>query len=135
MKNVTKGKVLKVTAIVVDVAAPFGATLSQFPVWVEKSSEATVSGLFLVCAFLSCIPFLRQINEYMKSPAAVVMWAVFFVLFAALRNIIDQMVIVCFIGLLANGIGAILYKVGNVVGEKPDKEDETTAEQTNMGGN
>lgn len=130
MKNTTKGKVLKTTAVTIDVAAPLAATISQFPIWIERSSAATVSGMFLVLAFLSCIPFIRQIKEYMKSPSAVVMWLLFFVLFLALRNIIEQMVIVCFVGAVANGVGALLYKAGKVVEEKPDKKElpESTEE-------
>ena len=40
------------------------------------------------------------------------MWCIFFVLFVALRNIIDEMVIICFAGLIANIIGAVIYKIG-----------------------
>lgn len=112
MTNATKGKILKNSAVVIDVAVPLIATLAHFPIWVEKSSEATMSGLFLIFAFLSCIPFIKQILAYFKSPAVWVMWCIFFVLFVVLRNIIDEMVIISFAGLVANLIGAIIYKIG-----------------------
>ena len=70
MTNATKGKVIKGAAVTLDVAAPLIATLSQFPVWVERSSEATVSGLFLIFALLSILPFLKVIKEYFKSPSS-----------------------------------------------------------------
>ena len=112
MTNATKGKICKISAVVIDVAVPLIATLMHLPIWVERSSRATVSGLFLIFAFLSCIPFLKQILAYFKSPAVWVMWCIFFVLFVALRNIIDEMVIICFAGLIANIIGAVIYKIG-----------------------
>jgi hypothetical protein len=120
MKNKTKSKVIRWSSTGLCVAAPFAATLSQFPVWIEQSSEATVSGLFLLFAFFSCVPFIRQIKEYMKSPAAGVMWTIVLIFAIVLRNIIDQMVFVAAIGLVANIIGLGLYRVADYVGEKPD---------------
>ncbi len=128
MKNKTKSKVIRWSSTGLCVAAPFAATLYQFPVWIEQSSEATVSGLFLLFAFISCVPFLRQIKEYMKSPAAWVIWTIVLIFAIVLRNIIDQMVFVAAIGLVANIVGFGLYRVADYVGEKPDAtvEDETT---------
>lgn len=120
MKNTTKGKIIKGTALTIDVAAPLIATICQFPVWVEKSSSATISGVFLVFAFLSCLPFLNQIKTWLKSPSVPVLWCVFLVLFTLLRNIIDQMWIICLVGVISNCIGSVIYKVGNTVAAKPD---------------
>lgn len=127
MKNKTKSKVVRWSSTGLCVAAPFAATLYQFPVWIEQSSEATVSGLFLLFAFFSCVPFIRQIKEYMKSPSSWVLWTIVLISAVAMRNIIDQMVIVAAVGLTANIIGLGLYRVADYVGEKPDAvvEDET----------
>ena len=121
MKNATKGRILKGTALTVDVASPLIATLCQFPVWVDKSASATISGVFLVFAFLSCLPFLKQIKAWLKSPSVPILWIVFLVLFTALRSIIDQMWLICFIGAISNLLGSILYKCGNTLSEKPDE--------------
>lgn len=123
MKNVTKGRIIKGSALCIDVGVPLAATISRFPIWVEESAEASMSGLFLVFAFLSCLPFLKQIREYFKSPSAWVVWVILFALFVSLRNIIDQMVVVCFAGAVANVIGAFIYHIGTGIGNKPDKED------------
>lgn len=120
MTNNTKGKIIRGSATVMCVAAPFAATLSQFPMWVEASDKATVSGVFLVCAFLSCIPFFKQIKEYFKSPASWVCWLVITILLVCLRNIIDQMLFVCIVGLAANLGGTGLYKLGDYIKAKPD---------------
>jgi phosphatidylserine synthase len=121
--NKTKGKIIKAGAVTLDVAVPLIAILTQFPVWVEKSSEATVSGLFLLLAVVSCIPFWKQLKEYFKSPSIWVVWIILLVVFICLRNIIDQMVIVCFFGTIANVIGAGVYKLGSII-ENKDQEKE-----------
>ena len=119
MTNRTKGNILKAIAVTIDVSVPLAATLTQFPIWVEKSSEATMSGLFLIFAFLSCLPFIKQIKAYFRSPSVWVVWVVLLVLFVCLRNIIDEMVVVFFFGTVANVIGAGIYKLGNIIGNKP----------------
>ena len=124
MTNKAKGTAIRYTAIGIDVGAPLIATATQFPVWVEKSSEATFSGLFLLFAFVSILPFLKQIKEWFKSPSVPVLWVLMFVTFVLLRNIIDEMLAVCFFGMVANILGACVYKVGAHVEKIPDKEAE-----------
>ena len=118
MTNRTKGNILKTIAVTIDVSVPLAATLTQFPVWVEKSSEATVSGLFLIFAFLSCLPFIKQIKAFFRSPSVWVVWLLILALLICLRNIISEMVVVSFFGTIANVVGAGIYKLGNIVGNK-----------------
>ena len=113
MKRTTKGKLFKISALVLDVGAPLAATVSQFPVWVDRSAGATVSGLFVLFALLSAIPFFKQIKAYFKSPSVWVMWCIILVALVALRAIIDEMIVICLIGAAANVIGAGLYKLGD----------------------
>ena len=130
MTNRTKGNIIKAGAVLLDVTVPLAATLTQFPIWVEKSSEATISGLFLVFALLSCIPFIKQIKEFFKSPSVWVLWVVLLVLFVCLRNIIDEMVVVCFFGAVSNLVGSGIYKIGTVIGQKP-QNNESQSEEDN----
>ena len=118
--NVTKGKIVQKAALLIDIGGPFAATLSQFPVWVERSSEATVSGLFLIFAFLSCIPFLKQLKEYFKSPSAIVVWGIIFAVFMVIRNIADEICFVSLVGLASNALGAGLYKLGSKLNKGSD---------------
>ncbi len=118
MSNRTKGGILKATALMLDVGAPLAATMSQFPVWVEESSEATVSGLFLLFAMVTAIPLFRQIREFMKSPSMPIIWLVLFVGFWALRNIIDEMIMISLVGVVSNTVGAALYKGGCAIANK-----------------
>lgn len=113
MSNTLKRRMIKGTALAIDIVPPFIATLAQFPIWVDKSADATVSGLFIVLAFFSCLPFIKQIKAFMRSPSIPILWMVLFVMLSALSNIIDQMVIVCFVGMISNIIGTLLYKLGD----------------------
>lgn len=122
MKNSSKGKIIKGVAVGLDVAVPAITAMTQFPVWVQKSSEATVSGLFLMFAALSCIPFINQIKQFMKSPSVPILWIVLLIVFVAIRNIIDEAVVICFFGMIANILGAGLYKIGDIVGKREDAE-------------
>lgn len=124
MKRTTKGKIIKGSAIFIDVAAPLAATFSQFPAWVQKSSKATMSGLFLIFAMLSILPFLKQIKRFIKSPSVWAIWVILFVSFVALRNILDEMIVVCFIGMVANILGTGVYKIGAIVECAPGKASE-----------
>lgn len=122
MKNSTKGAILKTLAVGIDVGVPLVATLTQFPLWIEKSSESTMSGLCLVLIALSVLPFLKVIKEYFKSPSSWVIFGLIFVLLLLLRNIIDQILIVSFAGFVANVIGAGIYGIGNHLQEKDNIE-------------
>ena len=124
MTNATKGKILKGVALGIDVGVPLATTLSQFPIWVDRSAASTASGLCLMLIALSCVPFYRQIKEYFKSPSAPVLWSVLFVLFAVLENIASEIKIVCFFGALANYIGSCIYKIAVGIGEREDNIEE-----------
>ena len=123
MTNSVKGKLIKLAATVLCVGVPLGATLTQFPIWIYKSSEATVSGMFLLLALISALPFIKQIKAYFKSPAVWVVWSVLLVLLVLLRNIIDEMIIVCMAGAPANIIGMFIYKIGKSIEDKDKKKE------------
>ena len=118
MSNKLKGRVIKAVALVFDILPPFIATLAQFPIWIEHSAEATLSGLVVVLAFISFIPLLKHIKSFIKSPSIVVLWLIGFLMLKVMQSIIDQMVVVCFVGLISNAIGMIIYKIGDAVSKK-----------------
>lgn len=118
MTNSTKGKLIKGSAIAIDVGVPLGATFAHFPLWVHRGTDSTVSGIFLIFALLCCIPFFRQIKEMAKNPSAPMVWTVLCVLFLLLRSIIDDLIWVCFFGMISNYVGTAIYKVGDFVQNK-----------------
>ena len=122
MKNKTKGKLLQWTAIVgLDVLAPLIATITQFPAWIERSAGSTLSGLFVVFALLSTIPLMKKGGEILKSPSVVLLWGIGFAALIALRTIVDEMILICGVGLFSNIAGAALYKYGAALAEREDK--------------
>jgi hypothetical protein len=103
-------RILKSAALTIDVGAPLAATMNYFPIWVNRSAESTVSGLFLFFAILCAIPLLKYFKRFIKSPSAPVMWGLLFATFLALRSILDEMVVISFVGFVANIIGLVLFK-------------------------
>ena len=118
MKNTTKGRLLMALAVLLDVGAPLAATLTQFPIWIDRSAEATFSGMFVVLGFISILPFLKQIKAYFRSPAIWTVWLILFLLFFAMRSIVNEMIIVCFVGFVANLIGTIVYRMGKKISKR-----------------
>ena len=124
MRNSTKGALMKKSALVMAVGCPIGAALTQFPVWVEDSAEATVSGLFLVVALLSAVPIFRLMRDRLKSPFMPLIWIAITVALLALRAIINDLILIGAIASVSNTAGWALYKGGCFVGQKEDKEPE-----------
>ena len=106
-------RILKASAIAIDVGAPLIATLTQFPIWIERSSEATVSGIFLVFALLSVVPLFRYFKALVKSPSAPLMWGILLAFLYAMRVIIDEMIVISFVGLVSNVLGWVLFRWAN----------------------
>ena len=122
MTRQTKGSLLKYAGLGLDVGAPLVATLTQFPIMIERSAEATVSGLFVMLALLSAIPIIKYFGSKLKTPSVTIMWAIFLAATLALRAIIDEMVIVAAVGAASNALGGVLYKLGE--GMTEDKKEE-----------
>lgn len=116
-----KRRAIKAIALGIAVGAPAAATVSQFPLWIERSAGATVSGLVILCLLLSAIPLMRYYKRILKSPSAPLMWGILFGLLSALHAIIDEMLIISFVGFVANAIGWGLFKLA---GEEKEAEKE-----------
>lgn len=137
MKNSTKGKIMRYSSVIVlDVGAPLAATCAYFPMWVQKGSDATISGIFVVFALLSLIPAILVFKQKIKTPAVWVMWVILFSLLWGLYQIIEQMLVISAVGAISNAAGAGIYKCG----ENIEKQQETVntgfiPPQDNKGGN
>lgn len=108
-----KAKLLKLFAIGIDVLVPLIVTLSYFPLWVNRSAEATVSGLAIVFALISFIPLIKVIKKRLASPSVWMVWVFIAVILIALNTIIDQAIVISVFGAIANCIGAIIYKIAD----------------------
>lgn len=92
------------------VGIPIAATLSFFPLWVDKGSAATVSGTAVIFILLSVIPIVKYSKQIFKSIySSVLIWIILLGLFIVLENIISQMIIVCEVAVVSNIIATILF--------------------------
>ena len=128
MTNLTRGKIVNASSTLLCVATPIATACTQFPIWVQKSDEATISGLVLVVLFIACIPFYKYIKNYMKSPSAAVVWTALAVVFTLMQQIINQMLIVTYVAAGANIVGTGMYKIGDYIKAKPDTVRESLEE-------
>ena len=128
MTNLTRGKLVNASSTLLCVGTPIAAACTQFPIWVQQSGEATVSGMVLLVLFIACIPFYKYIKDYMKSPSAAVVWTVLAVVFTLLQQIITQMLIVTYVAAGANIVGTGMYKIGDLLKNRPDKVKELLEE-------
>lgn len=108
-----KGAVMYYTGVVVSVLAPLITAMTQFPIWTENVPKSQLGGMFIFTALLSCIPFLKHIRMQLKTPSAVTVWALLFLVCWAMNKIIDQLYVIALVGLVANILGAVLCAVGN----------------------
>lgn len=124
MRNATKGQILKASALAIDVGVPLAVTLTQFPLWIQRDTYSTVSGLAVVLVLLCLIPFFRQIKAFIQNPSAPIVWTVFLAMSAIIRAIIDEIFWICVFGAIANILGTVLYKVGESIENKEEASEE-----------
>jgi chromate transport protein ChrA len=122
MNNKLKYNGLTALGALLCIAPPAVVTLCYFPLWVEKSSSATVSGLSLILILISIIPLFRIIKEHIASPSITLIWIIVGVFCIAFKAIIDQILVISFVGALSSIAGTIVFRV------RP-KEDKQGAEK------
>ena len=117
MTKKQKGNILYYSGLVAAIAAPLITACVQFPVIKETANTSEISALFIVCAFICAAPLYKHINITFKTPTNAVMWTVVFALAWSLDKIIHQIMLVAFVGMVANIICAFLCGIGNKLRE------------------
>jgi hypothetical protein len=107
----TRKLVIRIIALLLCVVPPAVTVLLNFPVWIDRSHAATISGTVLVLLVLCCIPFYKAILAYIKSAAAPVLWLLLFAFCYLFGAIVDELTIVAFVGMISNLLGALLFKL------------------------
>ena len=105
-----KRHALTLLGILVSVLPPVAAILLYFPVWREAGAVSVVSGFAILLLTLASVPIFRLIKEKFKSPSAHVMWLVLFIIFFALSKIVDQMVVISFVGFVSNFLASFIFR-------------------------
>lgn len=124
MSNKTKGIILQASSMALSIGVPFVATVIQFPLFVNKSAAATVSGLSVLLLLICVIPAAKHVKIAMRSASIPFVWTAIAVGLIAINSIVEEMIIVAVLGAVANWIGAFLYRAG----EKFLKEKEESQE-------
>lgn len=119
MTNKQKGNILYYTGLVAAIAAPLITACVQLPIIKDTASTSEISALFIVCAFICAAPLYKHINITFKSPTNAVMWTVIFALAWSLDKIIHQIMLIAFVGMVANIICAFLCGIGNKLRQPP----------------
>ena len=115
MNRATVVKLLRGLAVVVDMAAPLIAIFIQFPIWVDRSSGATVSGLAVLLMVIAAIPLKNKIKAWLKTPSIPVLWAVLFFASVVVVKILNEIIVVAFVGMVANIVGAAIDAIALLV--------------------
>jgi len=110
MTDRAKAIIINAAALAVSILPPLIVTVMQFPVWTERSAEATVSGTVCFLAFVCFIPLYKKILAMLKTPSAPIMWTVFAVFMYVMRAIAAEMFIVAVVGAISNTVGWALFK-------------------------
>lgn len=93
------------------VAPPAGVTIMYFPLWVETSASATISGLSLILILVSIIPLIRMLKKHVSTPSAPVVWILVCLFSFAFKSIIEQVLVISFIGAISSVAGMIIFWV------------------------
>ena len=110
MTNRAKASILTAVALLVSILPPLVATLLQFPVWTERSAEATVSGVVCFLGFVCLVPLYKQILALLKTPSAPILWTVLALLMYVMKSIAAEMFVVAVVGAVSNTVGWALFK-------------------------
>ena len=120
MNDRTKHLIMTGIALLVSVIPPFVTTLYYFPLWVETSAEATLSGTVCVLGLLCLIPFGKYLVQLMRSPSAPIVWGVFTAVMFIMRSIAAQMFVVGVVGTVSNIVGTALFKYARMLAPKKE---------------
>ena len=123
-----KSEVLDVLGRMIAALPPFLMTLHYFPIWVEESPGATLSGVVILSFLVCMIPMWRKLGELKKmifSASTPVLWIVLFGIFYFLESIAASIKMIALAGLVGSLVSLPIvlwrnkYRVPD--GEKEDK--------------
>lgn len=117
-------RIVYVIGMLAAILPPAIAFLERFPVLKEKNYDAVVSWFAVLMLFVCTVPFWRKLKEMLKSPDATFLWLAIFIIFAAIRNIVDGMIVVAFCGLCGNLAARLMFTVSRVIEAREHKEDK-----------
>ncbi len=104
-------KLFYLLAIIFSTVPPLAAVLSYFPLWKSLGREYALCGFTLLLLLLSAVPLYNAVKRLFSSPSVCMLWLIFFLIFTTLSKIVDQMIVISFVGLIGNIIGSVLFRL------------------------
>ena len=108
---------LNTLGLVFCILPPALAILFYFPVWVAKGGEYILSGLAALLMIVAFVPLFKLVKRLLASPSGYAIWLAIFLLFFLVSRISDEMIVISFIGLIGNIIGAVLFRIARGGGD------------------
>ena len=109
MKKDKRSLLLSALGVTVSTVPVAIATLSYFPLWVERSSYATFSGFTLLLLILAATPIVKILKRRFTSPSVTIVWLMLFLVFSMLKSIVYEVTVIAFVGFVSNSLGALIY--------------------------
>ncbi len=106
---------LRLLGLVACILPPTVCTLSYFPLWVERGSGTTVSGMALVLLMICAVPLFRYFRKAIGTPSSPIVWLAIFLLFLFLSKIAEQITVISLVGFIGNLIGSVLFRLAKRV--------------------
>lgn len=103
-------RALRIIGLGLCILPPAVATLSFFPLWLNRE-ESALSAFALLLLLLACLPLFRALRTFLRSPSAWMLWLVLFILLGLFRSIADGLYMISFFGLLGGIGGGICFAV------------------------
>ena len=101
---------LTVIGALLCIVPPAAVTMAYFPLWVQKSATSTLSGLSMILILVSIIPLFKLIKDHLKTPSAPILWGIICISAVMFRSIIDQIVVIAFVGTISSIAGFFIFK-------------------------
>lgn len=117
-------KAFNILGLAVAVLPPVIAFLEKFPILKEKNYEQLISWISVLVLAVCCIPLWRKLKEIFKSPDITLLWTTVFIVFSAVRGIVDGMIVVAFCGLCGNLLAKALFIASKKIESKERVTDD-----------
>ena len=96
------------------ISPPLIATLSFFPLWINKGDGSSVCGIALLLILVAISPLLKFIKGLIHSPASYTVWLIIFVIFFLISKIVDEVTVIAFTGFLGNLLVTLCFKLSGI---------------------
>lgn len=102
MQPKTKAVLCRASSGLIGAGVPIAVLLCQYDFIVQRA-DTTISAVGVIALIVGAVSFKDTILKFIKSPNALKVWAILFVLAILVSNIIEQVIVVSLFGLIAQG--------------------------------